>query len=845
MSEVDQVIERTIAIISRLLAMHDETVFSQDAVKNLWEYFTFLLQSDKHIKIVERLKESPNDDYVKKGACLHLKQRIAGNWEEMNKLDTLVEAVYGSFETTMEIPCGSSDDTCKSSDDDIPCPPKVPKFSKPRDTVQPTPGYTFARESRKPADDIRAHWARAPLGNSGIPHDIFAWRSARPPGDYKSEPASDRGDSTPELAVPPLDVLFEAAASPPGRVVNTGFSVWDDPDHCLDKMIPLAAGKQYLFCLNIGKPWARSLETTRTDIPTPPGDNPVVSVVVFGIPGGIQVTPGADRGELRLIGAGMARVETQPIPESDPGPPSKKLESVLFFPVVMPTAGDSARLRCNIYWKNILLQSRLVSADIAENPPSVPTDHLAIRSDLDYSITEKLNPSLLDQLEPHRLSMLLNANGDGTHSIFIHSSNVSHPITFGGEELQGLIENARRVLRNISWGTDHEWKEGDRYRYKNRKSTPDRDLEQLREDLISLASWGSIFYTDIIYRLNECGIDESVFEEEMAKPGCIQVAMRKLPGYIIPTAMIYDYPLNTTETLDIYDLCPEFKRAFLDEKQALEDTACFRGECETRQRMKQYRESGNPQKMTTICPSGFWGFRHHLGMPITLHETESPDDNPAAVPVHAPDIPPHIPVRDTVKMSACVSTEVEFLAEHRKVLETLKTFGPSFQWQYADEEDEIITALKYDLPHVLYFYCHGNITHGMLELWLGTKENPVILNHSTPANYKLKWTDTRPLVFINGCHTAGLEPKQALNLIRPLVTYCDSAGVIGTDITIFEELATRFSEQFFKHFLAGEPVGKAIRQARLTLLKEGNPLGLVYNPFILPSLKLSKVSNGP
>jgi hypothetical protein len=51
-------------------------------------------------------------------------------------------------------------------------------------------------------------------------------------------------------------------------------------------------------------------------------------------------------------------------------------------------------------------------------------------------------------------------------------------------------------------------------------------------------------------------------------------------------------------------------------------------------------------------------------------------------------------------------------------------------------------------------------------------------------------------------------------------------------------LASAFAEECLKRFFAGDPIGDAVRGARLALLKQGNPLGLAYVPFVLPSLRL-------
>ena len=69
-------------------------------------------------------------------------------------------------------------------------------------------------------------------------------------------------------------------------------------------------------------------------------------------------------------------------------------------------------------------------------------------------------------------------------------------------------------------------------------------------------------------------------------------------------------------------------------------------------------------------------------------------------------------------------------------------------------------------------------------------------------------------------------------------------GVVGTEITIFEPLATAFAEECLAHFLNEVPIGDAIRQARLKLLQDGNPLGLVYIPFVVSSVRLAKEGGG-
>ena len=101
------------------------------------------------------------------------------------------------------------------------------------------------------------------------------------------------------------------------------------------------------------------------------------------------------------------------------------------------------------------------------------------------------------------------------------------------------------------------------------------------------------------------------------------------------------------------------------------------------------------------------------------------------------------------------------------------------------------------------------------------------------------WRKTHPLVILNGCSTAALEPRLALDLVNAFVRDACASGVIGTEVTIFPPLATAFADEFFAQFLDhDEPIGEAVRQSRLRLLSGGNPLGLVYIVYAAPRLLL-------
>jgi hypothetical protein len=219
-------------------------------------------------------------------------------------------------------------------------------------------------------------------------------------------------------------------------------------------------------------------------------------------------------------------------------------------------------------------------------------------------------------------------------------------------------------------------------------------------------------------------------------------------------------------------------------------------------------------------------------MPVSIGGETSEDDQAAETDLK-------ILYSDAPKVSVAVSLDDDFALrdEHIDDLRGLRA-GP--RWVIGDEGQEILNLLRDDGAHLVYFYCHGGLTsEGVPYLQVGSQDDVWgIITPSLLPNLQIKWQQPKPLVFINGCHTTALEPAKSLDLVTSFIKEARAVGVIGTEITIFEPLATAFAEACLGHFLDGVPIGKAIRLARLKLLQDGNPLGLVYIPFAVSSLAL-------
>ena len=101
------------------------------------------------------------------------------------------------------------------------------------------------------------------------------------------------------------------------------------------------------------------------------------------------------------------------------------------------------------------------------------------------------------------------------------------------------------------------------------------------------------------------------------------------------------------------------------------------------------------------------------------------------------------------------------------------------------------------------------------------------------------FTQRRPIIFLNMCHSAALVPSMTRGLLR-LFLDCDAAVVIGTESAMTSVFAHAFALELFKHLFGGSDVGTALWRARRHFLAENlrNPLGLAYTLYGRATAKL-------
>ena len=590
-------------------------------------------------------------------------------------------------------------------------------------------------------------------------------------------------------------------------VVNCGFTRRRTPYSALLPERTLVVGRRYLFWLSIGGEEANSIEVDPQPLPAATPSNAELTVSLAVEYGPLRIVSGAE-GLLRLSAEGAAVSQSPYTPRSRySGQPGR----VLF--AVRAWRPGEAVLRCTIrHGLATVLETRSIRVLVTHRAHRHPG---ALSSIVDYRLADPDDSATIAQLPDQDGSLLLSPATDSTHVMTVRAASgarsVEARISLPEAAIAGAIASARNALRTVAWGSPAPWNAKDpahAYRYSQPAS-----IKQLTRDLTALAVSG--------YRLNFVLLSElgrrqrgtyavaEQLREALARPGRIQVAMLKTARHVLPMAMLYDLPFDTGAT-DI-TLCQDFRDAYQRRDRAAQ-ARCFNGAC------RQANERGP----TVVCPGGFWGFRHSLGLPVSTAANRQP-----AVALK---------VRTPLWLSAGVYHDFATADSHLRDLENLTTM----YLDYGKDRESTLDMLRWRRSDMVYFYCHGGVgPSGVPFLRVGRGREGGVITPDNLFQRNIGWRGSSPLVFLNGCSTADLTPERLMDFVSFFVSDAGACGVIGTEITVFEQLASAFALEFFNALLCrGMSAGEATTSARRALLTQGNPLGLCYIPFLMPDVSV-------
>jgi hypothetical protein len=488
--------------------------------------------------------------------------------------------------------------------------------------------------------------------------------------------------------------------------------------------------------------------------------------------------------------------------------------SYRYVRIQTPAVPGIASLRLIIYYLNNTVVQSLILEAVIEELPTVGFGYQAVVDD--FTLDAALNN--LPLLSARKVNILVGRSKGSPEGLIVSGEyQISLP-EFNEGLIQDALSSARAALRQVHY-EEFGGKLGAKPQRRNLLAGDNsketgafvRDLEKLVP--LGAKLWYAVFPDPSTRRL---------LKKALKRPGAtIQVARTSGNTFAFPWSMIYDIGFSSNRTK--HRLC-KLVRDWTTEREGL---LGHESEC-------PYQAE---HKTDTICPYGFWGFRHVIEQPPSV-----PTD--CSVPLF---ISGRQPPQDViVSLSDEKDLDSALIDRDLKVLK--KDLG-AFTLRECCTPDSLQDVLSEPAVEVLYFYCHcmsepmpgGSASSPYLKIGADGRFYPQdITAWSDELWGEDHWRITSPLVFINGCHTAELSPELLTNFVDTF-SMVRAGGVIGTEIAVDQALAAEVAETFFRSFARNETVGKAIRLTRLELLRKGNLLGLCYTPYCLAELRLGKM----
>jgi hypothetical protein len=476
--------------------------------------------------------------------------------------------------------------------------------------------------------------------------------------------------------------------------------------------------------------------------------------------------------------------------------------------VIAPERPGSAELRIAVYCGKNLVQSQLLVAQVGE----IERAGTGYFSRVDYTLSAGLAD--LERFPAQAMNILTNDSGDGTHRIVINGDK-DEPLFLTPTDglLTTAIDGAREALRRIHFEDRVGWLGGAERSNLLDENNAKSHLDLLA-DLTALAPLGWLLWTSLFG-------SRPVWRERFRRArqnGPVRIQVSRVGGseFVFPWALVYDIPLERGAALAPCRVLESAENLW----RVAADPATARCPFE--------RE--HPTK-NLLCPFGFWGYQHLVEQPPSF-----PEDATVGTDIRSDGAKPQMLFGYHQGMNAGLA------AEHRKVL------GQDLDFTIlpCDTGTAIRDAIARPDLAVVYFYCHGKRetipgakgSVPYLEVGIEDRIFPSDVVTWSVADWpNPHWELSRPLVFVNGCHTAELTPDALVNFVDTFAGVY-AAGVIGTEISVHQRLANEAASTFFGYLLAAVAVGEAIRRMRFHLLAKGNLLGLAYTPYCSTELTL-------
>ena len=638
----------------------------------------------------------------------------------------------------------------------------------------------------------------------------------------------------------------QALTARAARVLNANFA---EGERVLQSTDVLVAGREYAILVDVGPRWSTIPSVVSGHIYFPdaslPPDQEGYEIEVALVSD--DFTPNLVRAWFWVPrGIGRSSPIVDGTKRDEAGPVALNIRA----PQVSENGGV-ARGRLSLYYRNNVIQSARVTAQVARTSNVVSATPNAI--DVDYVLsgtfhdaatllrgrTVRFTESEERAERPVGVSVTVNADGANGHRIIVKTDAAGAPAVaapapgwtrYNPTGTGELLARARQGLLDCFWARDGAGEPQENVI--GLDAANGKTYDGFRYDLRALAVLGSELFKVVTGELlAEDGAKPRVWvgtlRQAIRQSTVIQVARTVSAAYAFPWALLYEHPMPGPKFA--------FCKVVEEWKPSGRRTGTLRTQC-------PYADEAWHRE-NIYCPYGFWGLKHIVEQPPSALQrlrdgTWVVRDTTKIITATAP---------FDVAMAVTGDTRLDQKRLKTHITQLGQKLPPArFAPPTPVGTRTLVRAMLATPPAIAYFLCHGERDTQPF-LGIGARDQdpehriyPDTVQDwaSTPVPPNLAtWATGHPLIFLNGCHTSDLNPNEVMNFVTAF-THADAAGILGTEVSVILPVATEVAESILGKVVGGTPVGEALHQTRWELLNKGNLLGLAYTLYALADLRV-------
>ena len=536
------------------------------------------------------------------------------------------------------------------------------------------------------------------------------------------------------------------------------------------------------------------------------GDRASVSLVTGDVPPIDFLLPPPERGRSHVLHVALYTADfdlASPVlqrlelPEIGASPP-------IYFDVAPKSGIGTARARIAVYYdlppeepnaelRNHLMQTFALTAAVRASN-SAASDGSGICVELEFSLNGRFDE--FATLQPRLISLALNDGSEPkSHTLAVKRGEIGLPLFF----TEAMIEDSLKTIREVlEWASLDDAQKGPRFP-EDKGSEPDFDAAIWR-----LAKAGRALREEVFTTVLQTPLEAALRLAATTTDQIIQAVHLAL-NFPFPWTILYDFKLPEA----IAEApAPEICRGFRRQKKDGAFYSC--SEC--------LAQCLFPDKRKAVCVYGFWGTRHQVEQLLRTQLDKPQGLQPMGIGA----------VAYSVGISGVYLDKIpeELTAKLADSAQPIEDEGNLLPMMWSDRRPAVLLLVG----HYTTKTVKGEPEGARLTLPHSRFLTPGAVLDQRESNPKT-WKDPRSVVLLAACSGGVVDIKGAKNFVSAFAG-AGAGAVVGPETIIFEGLARRFAVDMCEALVNGRSsVGAAMLEFRRRLLRDFNPLGLVFTSY--------------